>query len=347
MTTLLDNILESESILKRIITEENTELLAVVENIRHHGIERLTLVGSGTSCHAGLFVEKTFNEETNCILNSYFPHEIMESNHLLKESQLVIGLSQSGMSASTHTALLQAKKLGIPTVLISSNQASMSRDVADQFILLDCGKEEAVAKTKGFTASCALLLKLAFELSANKEPLEKKLLSVVDQIPQVIDQTQQWFKNNEEDLTKAPYFYMVGTADHIGNLKEAGLKLIETLRVPIVAFEMEEFMHGIYNAITPNSHLFFIDSSDKYSERMLELYRYLNKKTPYCYLVTDQPTNNPRNLSVGRRVEEGFDTFLYAIVFQVLCHYGAIGRGINPTISGDKDFHPSMKSKIN
>ena len=55
--------------------------------------------------------------------------------------------------------------------------------------------------------------------------------------------------------------------------REPALKLMETLRIPACAYELEEFLHGPNLHLTPNHTLFFLASDPQDRERGAQLSR--------------------------------------------------------------------------
>lgn len=65
------------------------------------------------------------------------------------------------------------------------------------------------------------------------------------------------------------------------------MKFQETLKVPTVYYESEEFIHGPDMQLTPDYSVFFIDCG-KTSDRLYDIYKATLLITEHCYMITDQ-----------------------------------------------------------
>jgi glucosamine--fructose-6-phosphate aminotransferase (isomerizing) len=118
----------------------------------------VTLVACGSSYHAGLIFKYLLEESCNVPARlefasefKYFPPPV---------SGLVIGITQSGETADTISALRQAKAHNCLTLAITNVLGSTVSRIADATIYMRAGPEISVAATKSFTAQLAVLMQL-------------------------------------------------------------------------------------------------------------------------------------------------------------------------------------------
>ena len=61
---------------------------------------------------------------------------------------------------------------------------------------------------------------------------------------------------------------------------EGALKVLETVRQGVTGYDIEEFLHGIYNSITDSAHIFYLASRGRiYKPRVLKLIEILSDWT--------------------------------------------------------------------
>ena len=120
--------------------------------------QSVTVVACGSSFHAGLIFKYLL--EGFCGIPArmeyasefrYFPPPV---------EGLVIGITQSGETADTLTALRQAKAHNCRTLAITNVLGSTVSRTADTTIFMRAGPEISVAATKSFVAQLAVLMQI-------------------------------------------------------------------------------------------------------------------------------------------------------------------------------------------
>lgn len=356
MMTILDYINETEKVCLDIVNRRKDITKSFLELVSDDKFEELVILGSGTSCHAALiakpFMEKLFPFK----VTAAFPTLYLDQNKTFPPHSLVIGLTQSGNSTSTKKALEVAKSCGSHTAALTANKASRILEHSDAFIELACGEELAVAKTKGYQASIVSLYVIALEwalqshwitdLEYNK--ILDRLMDTILNMSKLIHQSETWYDRNKAELEKANHVMVLGCENQWGNVLEGTLKMVETVRIPVVGYEVEEFMHGIYNAINCSTSLIYVAHQSKTLNRTQKLHDYLMKKTEHQFIIGSKSLTGTTNKDciLDFKDDVDFCGLEYIIPFQVICHFLPPSKGINPFISGDPDFHAAMSSKV-
>jgi len=120
--------------------------------------ESVTVIACGSSYNAGLIFKYLL--ENSCAIPvrldfasefKYFPPPV---------EGLVIGISQSGETADTITALKQAKVHNCTTLAITNVLGSSISRIADFTLFMRAGPEISVAATKSFVAQLAILMQI-------------------------------------------------------------------------------------------------------------------------------------------------------------------------------------------
>ena len=97
-------------------------------------------------------------------------------------------------------------------------------------------------------------------------------------------------------------------------------KIGETIHIPSVYYEVEEFIHGPNLQLTPKYTLFFFDSNDDTSTRLHQVYKAAKSVTDHAYLITMDEAfqEDPNALLIKPKVESGFSSFVELPVPQLL-----------------------------
>jgi len=217
-------------------------------------IEYIHFVACGTSRYACLIAQFFFSFvakiKTTVHLSSEFVHEQLFD----QPNTWYIFVSQSGETADTLHALRRVKKtINVCTMAVVNVVSSTLAREVDVVLCTKAGPEVAVASTKTFTASVALLYWLA-----NKYAHKKKLISnnefsdVVHQLTHASNVLQQSLDKYRDVINfscaskfiDAPYLIFLGR--HFGYIlaKEAALKVQELAYMPALAVAAGELKHG-------------------------------------------------------------------------------------------------------
>lgn len=352
---IIDYVLETPSILTDILANQDEICASFVSYIKDKTIEQVYILGSGTSCHAGIATKLFFEKNIGIRVTPMFPLPFIDQETIISKNSLVIGLSQSGTSLSTILALDKANSLGLYTVAISGIKDSEIEKHAACVVTLACGIEKAVAKTKGYSASLLTLMIMAMQwgraLKNVDEGTFKNYVEIIGQtikrLPILIQESIDWYARIREELLQAKRIIVLGYNEQYGNILEGALKLVETARFGIYGYEMEEFMHGIYNSINSDSYIIYVGSPGKYLNRAINLKNYLATTTAHQYLISSADVvSSSQDCMLSLVDSEYFAVLEYIVPFQILCHYFPADKGIDPSLPSDPLFHKNMGSKL-
>jgi glucosamine--fructose-6-phosphate aminotransferase (isomerizing) len=151
---MLKEIYEQPQVFYNSIRAVNGETLpAAVRNA-----ESVTVVACGSSYHAGLIFKYLLENSCAIPVRLEFSSEFKYFPPPLKG--LVIGISQSGETADTITALKTAKVQSCTTLAITNVLGSSISRIADFTLFMRAGPEISVAATKSFVAQLAILMQI-------------------------------------------------------------------------------------------------------------------------------------------------------------------------------------------
>ncbi|AEB07382.1 sugar isomerase (SIS) [Coriobacterium glomerans PW2] len=349
-------IRETPSVLSRIIEQRASICAPFVEAMRDAPIERIYIIGSGTSFHAGISAQTFIQEVIGCPVSPMYPTHFAREAPLADPRALVIGVSQGGQSLSTVAGLDAAAARGMRTAALSANPSALIFEHAETRIMLEVGEEACGAKTKGYCGSIATLMLMLAELAratGQVAPAEldvsiARMRRVIDNMPPVISEADSWYRRIEADLVSARRIIVVGYDAIYGDVLEGALKILETVRQGVSGYDIEEFFHGIYNSISAESHLFILGSEGAYKARAQRLIEILSEWTPHTHLIADPngvEAPSERDLIVHLVDDPLFSCWEYILPLQVIACRAAQSLGIDPAIPKDPRFHERIGSK--
>ncbi|WP_047155370.1 glutamine--fructose-6-phosphate transaminase (isomerizing) [Aneurinibacillus tyrosinisolvens] len=250
---MLKEIDEQPFVIRKIIQnyQDESGKLKLDESIRKamKEADRLYIVASGTSYHAGLIGKQFIEKMAKIPVEVHIGSEFAYNMPLLSENPLFIFISQSGETADSRAVLVQIKKLGYKALTITNVPGSTLSREADFTLPLYAGPEIAVASTKAYTAQLAVLAILAVDVAQSKgitlefNPL-KELAIVANAMETMCDSKEEMTKIADEYLSAHRNSFFLGRGVDFYVCLEGALKLKEISYIQAEGFAGGELKHG-------------------------------------------------------------------------------------------------------
>lgn len=161
-------------------------------------IDRIVVIGCGTSYNAGLVGKYFIEDLVQLPVELDAAGEFRYRNPVIRPSDLVITISQSGETADTLAALRLSRQKGAKILTLTNREDSTMAREADFVMPVRAGVEISVAATKSFTAQVTALYLLGLALAekrgtcsaAQLETLKSELLKMPTRIETVLHNTE-------------------------------------------------------------------------------------------------------------------------------------------------------------
>jgi len=245
----------------RINTVEGNALLAGmnISPTELAQIQRIVLVGCGTSLHAGMVGEYAFEDVAGISAEVQQAAEFRYRNPIVDYHDLVIAISQSGETADTLAAIRKAKEKGTMILgLVNVVGSAIARETG-RGVFIHAGPEISVASTKAFTGQVAVLLLMALKLGRGRRLSQEHGLDLareINQLPEMIDFV---LKQNDaiakvaERMAKSDHAFFIGRGPMHPVALEGALKLKEISYVHAEGYHAAELKHGPIALLTPGT----------------------------------------------------------------------------------------------
>lgn len=302
--------------------------------------ERIIIIACGTSWHAGLVGEYIFEEYTRIPVEVEYASEFRYRNPIIKKSDIVIAISQSGETADTLAAIKLAKQKGAKVIGICNVVGSSIPRETDAGVYTHAGPEIGVASTKAFTTQVLVLAMMAFELGHKKAIISdaayKELITELASIPTKIEKA---LKVNDQALELARVFENTHNALYLGRgylfpvALEGALKLKEISYIHAEGYPAAEMKHGPIALIDENMPVVVVATKDDtYDKIVSNIQEIKARKGKVIAIVTegdeiiskmaDYVLEVPATLPI-------FSGLLAVIPLQLLSYHIAVLRGCN------------------
>lgn len=235
---------------------------------------------------------------------------------------LVVAISQSGRSPDVVSVVESAHAAGVPTAAITNDPASPLAAAADVVLDLAVGVERSVAATKTYTASLAVVARLAAALSGD-DAGPARLADIPERIAQVTDAAMARVPalDAHHDAT---HLVVVGRGYHYATALEIALKVRELTGIVGEGFSPPDLLHGPIAAVAPGTPAVLVAPSGAVRDSVLEAGAALARRGAATIREDDSPT---ADLPLPAGVPEPLSPLVAVVPGQVLALRWAQLRG--------------------
>jgi glucosamine--fructose-6-phosphate aminotransferase (isomerizing) len=241
----------------RLRPDGSVHLPATFSDEEWRSFERVIMVACGTAYHAALLGATMLEGALRIPVDVAFASEFRYGDPILRPTDLVILVSQSGETADTLAALKLCRERKIKTLgIVNVVGSSIARD-CDAVLYIQAGPEISVASTKAYSAQVATLALVtlhAGSLRGAETPLLRSLASDLGCLPRYFEQCLH-LDNLCQEIAKAIrdtilVFYLGRGADAPVAL-EGALKMKEVAYIPTQESPAGEMKHGPLALVEP------------------------------------------------------------------------------------------------
>ncbi len=250
----------------------------------------IQLVACGTSYHAALYGARLFRA-AGTSAQAFLANEYASAPAPVAEDTLVVGVTQSGETADTLSALRQAKRSGARTLALTNVVGSTASRECDEVMYIRAGPEIGVAATKTFSSQLVALNLLVERLTVTPERGESRelitaLRDLPNQVQRVLDESQaQTVVDEYRD--KDAYFF-IGRGLHHPVALEGALKFKEITYEHAEGFAAGELKHGPLALVTSNTPVFaVVTGTDEQARKTIGNVKEVEARGGPVVVVTD------------------------------------------------------------
>lgn len=223
-------------------------------------LEQIHIIACGTSWHASLIGKYLLEQLAQIPTHVHYASEFRYAPPPMTDNTLVIGVTQSGETADTLSAMtmekqrrsnqpapLQPRLLGITNRM----QSTLAR-LVNCSIDIHAGIEIGVAATKTFTAQLVAFYCLAIDLAYRRqtvppqqlEQLINQLWQLPAQIEATLEQQEQQIAELAHEFAETQDFIFIGRGINYPIALEGALKLKEISYIHAEGYPAGEMKHG-------------------------------------------------------------------------------------------------------
>lgn len=214
-------------------------------------LNRIQVIACGTSLHAALVGKYLIEDFCGIAVDVEASSEYIYRKTVTDKNTLVIGVSQSGETADTITAIKQSKEKGSHILIVTNRPDSTMAREADSLVPVNAGIEVSVAATKSYTAQLISFYLLALYMAEVKGTLDTKTLTELKKELVILPQKLETILAHKEDIQKCAksfsttkdFIYIARGINYATSL-EGALKLKEISYINATGYPAGELKHG-------------------------------------------------------------------------------------------------------
>jgi glucosamine--fructose-6-phosphate aminotransferase (isomerizing) len=220
----------------------------------------LLLVGRGTSDNAARYLQYLAGIRLGLPVALAAPSiTSIHGGRLRLRDVLVVAVSQSGASPDVVSVVADAVAQGVPALAVTEDPGSPLGRAASRVLHLGVGPEHAVAATRTYTASLAMLVLVAAALG--DADLQRELTRGLAAVPDAMALTLAMAAEPVDRLVAAgaaPHLVVVGRGYDYATAFETALKVRELTRTVAEAFSPPDLLHGPVAAVGPGTTVLMV-----------------------------------------------------------------------------------------
>lgn len=239
-------------------------------------LNRIQIIACGTSLHAAMIGKYLIEDFCNIPVDVEASSEYIYRKTVTDKNTLVIGVSQSGETADTLTAIKQSKEKGSHVLIITNRPDSAMAREADSLIPVNAGIEVSVAATKSYIAQLVSLYLLAIYMAEVKESVNSVFLTALKREMVILPQKLEMILAHKEDIQKCAKIYsshkdfiFIARGLNFPTALEGALKLKEISYINATGYPAGELKHGPIAMLDETMPVLAILTQGKVYEKIL------------------------------------------------------------------------------
>ncbi len=232
-----------------------------IETVGELSPSRIQFVACGTSYHAALYGSQLLTR-AGVPAQAFLASEYATSPPPVGDS-LVVGITQSGETADTLSALREADRRGAQTLAVTNTVGSTAARECDHTLYIRSGPEIGVAATKTFVGQLAALNLLTLS-TVEKRQTRRQIVPALRDLPgdiqHILDESNA--AEIAEEYADSDAYFFIGRRYQYPVALEGALKLKEISYEHAEGFAAGELKHGPLALVTDQTPVFAVVLGD-------------------------------------------------------------------------------------
>ena len=298
---------------------------------------RVLLLGQGTALHAAMIGEYLMEDIAKVPAVAEYASEFRYRNPILEEGSVAIAVSQSGETADTLAALIEAKDRGALALGVINVVGSTIARETDAGVYLRVGPEVGVASTKAFTGQVAVLTLIALYMGRRRlmsadqcAEMIRHIESVPDKIENVLAQDETIRRVTEKYVDRENWLFL-GRGYNYPTALEGALKLKEISYIHAEGMPAAEMKHGPIALINEGMPAVFIATRGRQYDKVMSNIQEVRARGGHVIAVATEGDESIRSLANDvffiPDIPEPLSPMIAVVPLQLMAYHAAVLRG--------------------
>ena len=317
---MMKEIMEEPVLVDNIIKKykDNLDLLPDLKKYKH-----IHIVGCGSAYYAGMIGKYLF-EDDGIKVEIDVASEYRYRNIIYEKDTLVILISQSGETADTIAAMRKANSNNADTLAIVNVETSTIARECTYKVLIEAGREVAVATTKAFILQVLIISLLSYKIKEDKKYLED-LVKIPQQLKVLLDKSG-FYKKLADSIYKHEDVFFIGRRIDYAISMEGSLKLKEVSYIHSDSYQAGELKHGTISLINDGTIVFAIVTDEETRDKTISnLEEVISRGAHPIYVGTEECSYE--SSIIVPKVHKKLQPLLVVPTLQMIAYYVAYKRG--------------------
>ena len=331
--SLWSEIHEQPTVLARLLAAQASHVGEVAREVAARRPGWVLLAARGSSDNAGVYAKYLFQAFNGLPVAMATP-SLYTFHHRPPRLRdvLVLAISQSGQSEDIVEVVAEAKRQGALTAAITADTRSPLASAAGWTLGLRTGAEKAVAATKTFTSSLALVAALSAALDGSRDRVAA-VRTLPDLAASTIKAAAQPAAERAERYRYMNRCVVISRGFSYGIAMEVALKLKELTYVTAEPYSSADFLHGPMAMLEPGFPVILIAPEGTMLPHLKEFATALQGREAEIVSISDSPemlAMGTTRLPFSRGAPEWLAPVLSVIPGQMLAYRLAAAKGLDP-----------------
>jgi glucosamine--fructose-6-phosphate aminotransferase (isomerizing) len=299
--------------------------------------KRVILLGQGTALHASMIGEYMLEDLAKVSAVAEYASEFRYRNPIIEDGTVAIAVSQSGETADTLAALIEAKERGALALGAINVVGSTIARETDAGVYLRVGPEIGVASTKAFVGQVAVLTLLTLWLARRRQmsadqcgELLRQLELVPSKIERILEQ-DQLIKRVTEKYVERENWLFLGRGYNYPTALEGALKLKEISYIHAEGMPAAEMKHGPIALINEGMPAVFIANRGRQYDKVMSNISEVKARGGHVIAVATEGDTQigkyAHDVLYIPEIAEPLSPMLAVVPLQLMAYHAAVLRG--------------------
>ncbi|MGW8310047.1 MAG: glutamine--fructose-6-phosphate transaminase (isomerizing) [Thiogranum sp.] len=301
-------------------------------------VQGVHIIACGTSYHAGLIGRYWMESLAGIPCSVEVASEFRYRRPVVRNSSLIVTISQSGETADTLAGLQEARRLGFGQSLTICNvpESSLTRE-SDLTFMTRAGPEIGVASTKAFTTQLVALLLLTIVLGRRfslDEETERSLVAQLEHLPREIEDIlglDPRIEHLAERFADKHHALFLGRGAQYPVAMEGALKLKEISYIHAEAYPAGELKHGPLALIDAEMPVVVVAPNNELLEKLKSNMQEVSARGGQMLVFADQnagmDTDGTSTVLPVAPTDDCVAPIVFTVPLQLLAYHVAILKG--------------------